>query len=122
MRAIVHPDIHHFAFWYLHGNILKRRDKVQFLQYLFVLLHVSVTLGGALVIVESDAWRNDVDHRKAAMGDSGLEDDIELFLIAAEGAGDKGGAPFHSQSAAIEGREVVGSPGFQSRAQILGVV
>src|ERR1017187_7620563 len=46
---------------------------------------------------------------KSAVGDGGLEDGIELFLVAAEGSGDKGGAPFHSQRAAIKGRQVVGS-------------
>src|ERR1039458_3331404 len=96
----MHLDVHHFAFRYIYGNILERGDKVQFLQYFLVLLHVGVTLGRAYVIVESDARRDNVDHRKAAMGDGGLEDGSELFLIAAEGAGDKGGAPFHSQRAA----------------------
>src|SRR5215510_11497508 len=84
----------------------------------FVLLHVGVALGGALMVVEGDAGRDDIDHRESAVRDRGLQDGLQLLLVAAEGTGDKGGAPFEGQSAAIEGRQIVDGAGFERGAEV----
>ena len=90
------------------------------MQHLFVLLHVAVALGGAFVVVEGHAGRNHVDHGQAVVRDGGLQNGLELLLVAAEGAGHEGGAPLQRQGAAIEGRQVVGDAGLERGAQIGG--
>src|ERR1035441_10327088 len=82
--------------------------------------HVAVTLGGALVVVEGDAGRDDVDHTQPVMGDRGLRDGLQLLFVAAEGAGYEGGAPFEGQGAAIEGRQIVDDAGFEGGADVRG--
>src|ERR1035441_9977229 len=85
-----------------------------------MLPHVPVALSGALVIVEGDAGRDDVDHTQPLVRDGSLQDGLQLLLVAAEGARDEGSAPFEGQSAAIEGRQIVDRAGFERGADIGG--
>ena len=50
---------------------------------------VHVALGGALVIVEGHAWRDDVHEREALVGQARLEDREELVPVAGEAARDE---------------------------------
>ena len=90
--AVVHGDIGDTLGSNLGENFRGRRDKVSFDGAQLVLADVAVTLGGTGVVVKGDAGRDDVDQGKAAVGDGRLQDRDQLFLVAGETAGDKGGA------------------------------
>src|ERR1039458_1729092 len=90
------------------------------MEYRLVLPHVAVALGGAEVVVEGDAGRDDVDHTQPVVGDGGLQDGLQLLLVAAEGSGDEGGAPFEGQGAAVEGRQLVDGAGLKGGADVGG--
>ena len=69
----MHQNVHYPAFRNIHRNILEMRHEIQFVQYALVLLHITVALSGALMIVESHARRNYVDYGKPVMRNRGLE-------------------------------------------------
>ena len=96
------------------------RDEAHLLQSLFVIFYVFVGLGGAFVIVEGDARRDDVEHDGALMGDGGFQHGAELALVAGEGAADESCAEFDGEAAGIDGREIVDDSGFQFGTEIGG--
>src|ERR1035438_1331502 len=85
-----------------------------------VLPHVAVALGGAQVVVEGDAGRDDVDHAQPVVRDGGLQDGLQLLLVAAKGAGDEGGAPLEGQRAAVKGGQIVDGAGLKGGADVRG--
>ena len=68
-----------------------------------VLARVGVALGGALVVVERHAGRDDVDEREPAVREAGLQDRHELRLVAREAAGDERRAEREREQAAVDG-------------------
>ena len=58
--------------------------EADFLQSLFVLLHVFVRLGRALVIVEGHAGRDDVEHHRALVCDRGFKHGAAAGVLSPE--------------------------------------
>jgi hypothetical protein len=58
----------------------RRRHEVGLHHLHLVLARVGVALGGALVVVERDARRDDVDEGEALVGEAGLEERHQLAL------------------------------------------
>ena len=85
---------------------------------LFVILHVAIALGGAFVIVEGGARRNDVDHDQSLVRDGGLQQGGQLLLVAGEGPRDERRPPLQGQHAAIERRQFVGAAGLGFRSYV----
>ena len=100
--------IAHLAFGNLHGNVLEERNEVQFVQHLFVVFDVRVALGRAIVVVEGHARGHHVDHRQPIVRDGGLQQRLELLLVAAKGPGHESRPPLERQGAAIERRQLIG--------------
>ena len=77
-------------FWPICARIsLRGRNEIGLRRFQLVLAGVEVALGRSFVIVESDAGRDDVDQREAAMRERGFEDRDQLFFVAGEAAGDE---------------------------------
>src|SRR5579864_1189251 len=55
------------------------------------------------MIVESDAWTDDVDEGRAAMGDGGLEQRHELLLVAGKTAADESCAQLQRHPDHVDG-------------------
>ena len=118
--TVVHRDFDGRAGIVLDGNVLEVGDEADVLQSLFVLFHVFVGLGRTLVIVESHARRNDVEHDRALVRDGGLQHGAELALVAGERAADQGRAELNRQRAGVDRRKIVDHAGLQLRAQVGG--
>ena len=68
-------------------DVLEERHEADLLKRIVVLFHVGVALGRALVVVERDAGRDDVEHHRAAVRERRLEQREQLLLVAGERAG-----------------------------------
>ena len=55
-------------------DFLEVRHEIDLLQWIVVRPGVGVTLGGALMVVEGDAGREHVQHRRAAVTERRLQD------------------------------------------------
>ncbi len=101
-------------------DVLELGDEADLGDGLFVVLHVFVAFGGALVVVEGDARGDHIEEHRPAVGDGGFEHGGELFLIAGEGAPDEGGTHLDGEGADVDGREVVDDAGFELGADVGG--
>ena len=72
-----------------------------------VLADVVVALGAAGVVIEGDAWADDIDEGGAGVGDGGLDQGDELLLVAGERAGDERRAGGDGLEAEVEGGDRV---------------
>src|ERR1700674_760472 len=70
-----------------------------------VVLDPAVALGRSVVVVERHAGRDDVENRRAAMGDRGFDERNYLLAIAAEGACDERAAQRQGDRTRINGLE-----------------
>ena len=83
-----------------------------------MILRVGVALGRALVVVERDARRDDVEHHGAAMRERRLEQRQQLLLVARERARDERRAELDRQRARVDRRQVVDDAGLELRAEV----
>ncbi len=74
------------------GDFLLHRDHVEEVHRLVVLAHVVVALGRAVVVVEGDAGREDVEESGALVRERALDERHKLLLVAGEAAPDVGRA------------------------------
>ena len=118
--AIVHGDVDRRSRIVLHVNLFEVRHETHFLQSLFVILHVFVGLGRALVIVEGNTRRDHVEHHRAVVRDGGLQHGTQLSLVAGEGAANKRCTQLNGQRAGVNRRQIVQHAGLQLRPQIGG--
>ena len=103
-RTIVHRNFHRGTWVVVNGDVLERWHEANFLERLFVVLHIFVRLGGALVIVEGYARRNHVEHDGAFVGNGCFHHGVELLLVAGKRPAHESGAQRDGHSAGIDRR------------------
>ena len=85
-----------------------------------MILHVGVALRRAVVVVEGDARRDDVDHRRAAVRDRRLEHRQQLLLVAGERPRHERRAELDRQRAGVDRRQVVDDAVLGLRSEVGG--
>src|SRR5271167_4082168 len=73
MGAVVQGNVDVGAGIVLHADVFEEGDKAHVGQRLVVIFDVAITLGRALVVVEGDARRDDVEHDGTAVGDGAFD-------------------------------------------------
>ena len=83
-----------------------------------MILHKTVAFGGTLVVVEGDARRDHVQHRRALVGDGAFQQRQQLPLVAGKRPSHVSGAQLDGQGAGVNRRQVVDHAGLQFRADV----
>ena len=116
----MHPHLDRRPRVVLHRDVLVGRDERDLVQRLVVVLDVGVRLGGAVVIVERHARRDDVQHRRATVGDRRLEHCGELLLVAGKAAPDEGRPELDGEKAGVDRWQIVHHAALGGRAGVGG--
>src|SRR5690606_17575724 len=103
-----------------HHDLLLRREEADLLQRALVLAAVGVALGGVGLVVERHAGADDVDDRRAAERQAGLDDLAHLLGVAGEGARHEAGAGRERLQADVDGRERVGAGVLEALPEVGG--
>ena len=119
-RAVVHLDVLDRALFDLDFDVGEEGHEIELVQRLVVVLHEAVALGRTLVVVEGDAGRDDIDHAQPPVGNGGLENRLELALVAGERARHEGRADLDRLDAAIHRLQLIHHAAFRFRAGIRG--
>jgi hypothetical protein len=72
------------------------------------------------MVIESHAWRDDVDDGRPAMGDRGLDERDDLLAVSAEGSGDERAAQRQRDRAGIDGLKRVDRAFLLYRPEVRG--
>ena len=73
--------IFHLAFQH---DLVARCDVGDIVKRLFVILARRVRVIGVVLIIESDAWADDVEHGDAVVRQCGFEQFLDLFRVPSE--------------------------------------
>ena len=104
MRSVMHLHIDCRSSIVIDINLFEVRDEANFVQRLFVILHVLVGLRRSIMIVERHAGRNDIQHHGPLVRDGGFQHGAQLPLVSRERPSDKRCAQLHGQRAGINWR------------------
>ncbi len=96
----------------------KKGTKLDLLQRLLVVLDVGVALRRPLVVVEGHARRDDVEHRRAPVGDRRFQQREHLLLVARERPRDEARPEVDGKRAQVDGRQVVDDTVLERRAEV----
>src|SRR5271170_1495437 len=120
MGTIVQANVSNISFGNFNADVFEEGHEIQLVQRHFVVLHITITFGGAIVIIEGHAGRDDVNHGESLVTNSSFENGLELFLVAAEGSRDEGRSPLQGKRATIERGKFIGRAALRGGADVGG--
>ena len=118
--AVVELDVLHRTGFVVDLDVSGVADEVRRMEKQIVLLHVSVTLGGSLVVVERHARAHDVQHGRAAVRECRLEQRNQLLPVTGKRARDERRAEFDGDAADVDGSVLVRTSGLRGRTDVGG--
>lgn len=120
VRAVVQFDVGDRTRLVVDRDLLEEWNVTQLVERGFHFFGVFVALRGTFVVVEGDAWADDVEHGCSFVRGRRLEQGYELFRVSGERACNESAAELDGQTAEIDRREFVQNTGFQFGTEIGG--
>src|SRR5437899_8794 len=117
---VVEPDVADGAGFVVHVDLLEEGDERDVRDRLLVVFDPAVALGRTVVVVERDARRDDVEHRRSAMGDRRLDQRHDLLAVAAERPHDERTSKSKGHRARVDRLERVDGALLLHRAEVGG--
>ena len=113
LRAVVHGDLHRRSRIVIHVDLFEVRNETDFVQRLFVVLHVFVRLRRAIVIVKRHAGRDDIQHHRPLVCNRGFQHGAELPLVARERPAYERRAQLHGKRASVDWGQIIDDAALQ---------
>src|ERR671918_800356 len=117
-RAVVQLHLVIGSFIVIRFDILIRRNEVEVMDRIEMAFGVFEALGRSLVVVESDAWADDIQDSAAPMSESALDQGCQLLAIAGKASSHISRTQRDRELRHIDGRDIVNLSAFHDGPDI----